>query len=221
MGNLGLVTIGQSPRPDITRSMFAGASLQLCEAGALDGLTRDGVAALSPVGGELPLVSRLRDGDEVIVAEERLIPYLQRAVDHVVAAEASLVVVLCTGEFAGLHAPVPLIFPDRILTRTVEAVFPGGTLGVLMPTEGQMDWMRSRWTTPTRCFIGAAVSPYTGSAELAAAARRLVDAGAELIVLDCMGFSGEMKRVVAQAAGRPVILANRLIGRVVEELIET
>jgi protein AroM len=220
MGPLGLVTIGQSPRPDITGSMFAGARLLLVEAGALDELARDAIDALAPVAGELPLVSRLRDGDEVTVAETRVIPLVQRAVDRLVADGASLIVILCTGEFAELRAPVPLVFPDRILTRTIDAIFPSGTLGVLMPTAGQMDWMRGRWSTATRRFVGAAVSPYTGAAELAAAARGLVDAGAELIVLDCMGFNREMKRVVAEVTGRPVVLANRLIGRVVEELIE-
>jgi protein AroM len=189
------------------------------EAGALDGLDAAGIQALAPRDGELPLVTRLRDGREVLVAEERVVPALQGAVDRAVAAGAGLVVVLCTGEFPALTAPVPLVFPDRLLIGTVNALLPQGVLGVLMPAEGQLAWMRGRWTTARRAFVGRSVSPYTGAAALAGAARELSEAGADLIVLDCMGFDRRMKRVVAEAAVRPVIQANRLVGRIVEELV--
>jgi len=37
-------------------------------------------------------------------------------------------------------------------------------------------------------------------------------------VMDCMGYTAEMKQAVA-TAGVPTILANRLVGRVVEEIV--
>lgn len=222
MESVGLVTIGQSPREDILAAMFGPEPpARLVEAGALDGLGDTAIQSLAPCEGELPLVSRLRDGREVLLAEARLIPALQRAVERVVADGAGLVVVLCTGEFPTLTAPVPIINPDRLLIGTVAAVLPAGRLGVLLPTTGQLDWMRGRWATARRAFHGAAVSPYTGREALAGAARSLAAAGADLVVLDCMGFDRRMKQVVAEASGRPVIQASRLIGRIVAELVET
>ena len=220
MQRVGLVTIGQSPREDIAASMFdRSTGLQFIEVGALDDLNYAQIELLQPSPNELPLVSRLRDGSEVVIAKERLHPYLQQAVERAARGGATFAVILCTGEFAKLAPPIPAIYPDRVLTHTVEAILPNGTVGVMLPHEGQMSMMERKWTTATRRFIGAAVSPYSGHAELADRARTLRDADADMIVLDCMGFDGDMKQVVAAESGLPVILANRLVGRVIEELL--
>jgi protein AroM len=216
---IALVTIGQSPREDIVDSMYAGATpARLIECGALDTLESDEIAELRPRDGEHPLVSRLRDGSEAVIAKERLMPHMQAAVDRAVRDGATLAVILCTGEFTQLSIPVPAIYPDRVLAHVVEAVLPAGTVGVLLPHAGQMATMRQKWTTSTRTFAGSVVSPYTARDELARQAQELRQAGAQLIVMDCMGFDREMKRTVAEASGLPTILANRMVGRVVEEL---
>jgi len=217
---VGLITIGQSPREDIVASMFdPSASLPFIEHGALDDLNQAQIEQLQPGADELPLVSRLRDGTEVVLAKERLIPHLQRAIDRTARDGATFAVILCTGEFAKIAPSIPAIYPDRVLTHTVEAVLPVGTIGVMLPHEGQMRMMKHKWSTATRQFIGTAVSPYSGRDELAGHAAKLRDAGAAMIVLDCMGFDGAMKRLVAEESGLPTILANRLVGRVVEELV--
>ena len=66
---VGLVTIGQSPRPDIVPDMAAiiGPGVDILEAGALDGLTRSDVDALKPTGDDEILVTRLLDGTGVFV----------------------------------------------------------------------------------------------------------------------------------------------------------
>ena len=219
MQQVGLITIGQSPREDIIASMFSpSAQPHLMEHGALDDLSLDEILKLQPEPNELPLVSRLRDGTEVVIAKERLIPHLQQALDRATADGATLAVILCTGEFKQLCPSIPAIYPDRVLAHIVEAVLPSGVVGVMLPHEGQMTMMRDKWCTPTRRFAGTAVSPYTDRDELAEHARRLRDEHVAMIVMDCMGFDAEMKRIVANASGLPTILANRLVGRVVEEL---
>ncbi len=219
MQSIALITIGQSPRPDIIMSMFGShRPAPLIERGALDNLSRDEIQGLEPRGGEHPLVSRIRGGAEVVISKERLMPFMQAAVDDAVAAGATLAVILCTGEFTQLSIPVPTIYPDRVLAHTVEAVLPNGIVGVMLPHEGQMETMRQKWTSSSRTFAGVVVSPYTTSDELAGCAAELRERGAQLIVMDCMGFDGEMKRTVALSAGLPTILANRMVGRVVEEL---
>ena len=222
MQTIALITIGQSPRADIVNSMFPdGPPSRLIERGALDQLSRNQVRQLEPQDGEHPLVSRLRDGTEVVVAKERLMPHMQTAVDEAVQCGATLAVILCTGEFTQLSIPIPSIYPDRVLTHSVEAVLPRGALGVMLPHVGQMESMRQKWISPMRTFEGIAVSPYSASDELARDAGELRDRGAQLIVMDCMGFDGEMKRTVANASRLPTILANRLVGRIVEELTST
>jgi protein AroM len=217
---LGLLTIGQSPRPDIVASMFGSVPVRCLEFGALDGLSREQIAALVPAPGEHPLVTRLRTGEQVTVAKEQLVTHLQRAADAAVEAGATLLVVLCTGTFGGLRVSVPLLYPDRLLVATVNALLPSGTLGVVMPHPGQYEVMERKWAFPGRRFVGLAASPYDASRRLADTGRQLAARGAALIVLDCMGFTQQMRRDVVEGSGRPVVLANRLVGRVLEELLD-
>ena len=75
MRTVHFLTIGQSPRPDVVPEILgmlgdAAADIEAVEAGALDGLSRDEVRAGAPRDGEMPLVSRLRSGEEVIIGED-------------------------------------------------------------------------------------------------------------------------------------------------------
>lgn len=219
MQGVGLVTIGQSPRDDVVASMFARfPPASLLQAGALDLLDEAEIARLAPGPGEDPLVTRLRNGREVVVGEHRVQRQLQGALDRLTEADARIAVVLCTGSFPDLRSRIPVVFPDRVLRGVVDAIAPSGTLGVLMPHAGQRLLMEHKWSAPGREIVCAVASPYTAADVLAGRAHDLVAAGASLIVMDCMGYDGDMKREVTRAAGVPTILANRLVGRIVEEL---
>ena len=65
----------------------------------------------------------------------------------------------------------------------------------------------------------AAASPYVAADEVTAAARDVAERGADLIFMDCMGYSLAMKaRARAAAGGRPVILARSAVARVLAEV---
>jgi protein AroM len=214
----GFVTIGQSPRDDIIQSMIPGGDpARIIQHGALDNLSHPTIDSLRPTCEEVPFVTRLTDESEVLVSKAALMPFLQSAVTRAMEDGATSTVVLCTGAFPSLHATVPLIFPDRILKANVDTLLPAGKIGIVMPHEDQMELMRDKWETDQRSMVGAVASPYSSGDQLeriASSMRGHVD----LIVLDCMGFTGEMKEVVALTVDVPVILANRLVGRIVEEI---
>jgi protein AroM len=220
MLRFGLVTIGQSPRPDVLASMLPGdAHSRILELGALDGLSRDEIDQFQPRSSETPFVTRLADGSEVLVSKDRLMPRIQLAIDELVKSRVDAAAILCTGDFSEIRSPVPLVLPDRVLQATVDAIMPRGSIGVVMPHEGQMEMMRSRWRTSERTFVGVACSPYTSANDLEAIGAQLAAQCIDLIVLDCMGFTAEMKRCIASVTGKPVIQANRLVGRIVGELL--
>ncbi|MCO5175368.1 MAG: AroM family protein [Thermomicrobiales bacterium] len=217
---LGLVTIGQSPRNDVTASMFGSGGVDFVEAGALDGLNDDEIAALAPSGSDHVLVTRLTDGREVVVAKERLLARVQSAADRVVAHGATVVCVLCTGAFPELTAPVLLVFPDRLLFGVVDATLPRGTLGVVMPHPGQHATMIEKWTSPDRRVLTGSVSPYAGGSvdEVVATLRT---SGADAIVLDCMGFDRVMLAQARAEFDGPVFLANGVVGAILGEMTAT
>src|SRR5438477_9211152 len=97
---IGMVTIGQAPRVDVVPDMAELLGpVEIVERGALDGLTRDEIAPLAPGAGDEVLVTRLRDGTPVFVAKRHVTPLVQRRIDELEAAGATLTVLLCTGAF--------------------------------------------------------------------------------------------------------------------------
>jgi protein AroM len=101
---VGLVTIGQAPRPDLMEEYeHALADVRFLQVGALDDLSDAEVLDLAPQGADDVLVSRLRSGIEVRLARRHLEPRLQRCLDRV-APEADLTILLCTGEFPALQS---------------------------------------------------------------------------------------------------------------------
>lgn len=220
MSSFGFVTIGQSPRTDVLKSMLPDLDERsLLQAGALDHLDRSTIVDLRPGESESPLVTRLRDGSEVVVGKQRLLPHLRQAVNEVAACGANSVVVLCTGEFPELSATMPVIYPDRILRALIDAVLRSGTLGVVMPHADQRDTMMKKWQSPERNALSAVASPYSSAHDLHTVGPELARAGADMILLDCMGFDEAMRSSVSAGTSVPVLLANRLVGRVLEELM--
>jgi protein AroM len=82
MPSLGVVTIGQSPRDDLTGELAAylPAGTRLLERGALDDLTSPAITALAPDAEQDTPTSRLRDGESVMLDRRRLVPLLEQAV---------------------------------------------------------------------------------------------------------------------------------------------
>lgn len=217
MSRLGVLTIGQSPRADVVPLLVESLEGEIAEGGALDGLAEAEIAALAPAPGEYVLATRLRDGRQVTVSRERILPYVQSALDRL-APQVDAVLLLCTGEFPPLRCDRLLIEPSRLLYHVVAGVAAGQLLGVLVPLPEQVDEARRRWQAAGRVAAVAAVSPY-GDGDFSQAAGVLREAGTELAVMDCMGYTREHKRRVVAAAARPAILAGTAVAAVLRELL--
>ena len=215
---IACVTIGQSPREDAVPELQRYIRhARFIEAGALDLLDDAAVAALAPVGDDFPLVTRLRDRRSVVVGEHAITPLVQDAIRRV-EDEADLVIVLCTGEFA-VSCRKPLIFPGRVLTSTVMALHGGRPIAVLGPHDHQAAPLAARWRERGVKATTIVASPYHAT-DLTAVGRQARDAGATLIVMDCLGYTLAMKSAVAASSGLPTILVRSLVARVAAELVE-
>ena len=71
MKKIGFITIGQSPRDDIMQDIFPLISndTEILQRGALDGLSEEDLKAIAPKPGDTVLVSSLRNGQWVSMAE--------------------------------------------------------------------------------------------------------------------------------------------------------
>ncbi len=211
---IGLVTIGQSPRNDVVKSMFEIPPPVLIQSGALDDLAPQRIEDLRPSGSEPMLVSVLRDGSEVKLSKRSLTPHLERAILRVEQQGAQTICVLCTGRFGELKSKSRLVFPDQLISSVVEVLLPGGVLGLLIPDSRQKNQMMTKWSTPSRKVLLQTASPYADTHRIGYAAERLQEDGAELVLMDCMGYTRTMRHDAQQLVDVPVVLSNALVGSI-------
>jgi protein AroM len=219
MKHLGLVTIGQTPRPDF-ESVFAryvpGASLRL--EGALDGLPSHEIDRLSDPRDDYPLLVRLANGSTALVPLRRIVPRVQECAQRLAAEGCPLVVVLCAGAFPDIACDVPVLMPGRILPGVVASIFRTRHVGVVTPVAGQANVARLKWEGDGFTVKVAWASPLRDE-ELAPAAQAMRDPSLECVVLDCMGHDERYKREFARLCERPVISAQSIVARVAGELM--
>ncbi len=220
MKRIALLTIGQAPRDDVVPEIrvYLPSEVEIVQAGALDGLTADEIAAHPPLGEDSTLVTRLSDGREVAVHRDFVHDRLAETI-HAVGENVVLVGILCSGTFPPLRAQVPVVMPHVLVRSYVSALFLPGPLGVLVPSPQQVAPMVEEirgWGVEA---IGAAVSPYAGGARLGTVARRLAERGATAFLLHCFGYSERMKGEVRAATGAPVLLVRSMLARALAELL--
>ncbi len=222
MVKVGAVTIGQSPREDVIQDLLPlmGGQVELIQAGALDGLTREDIQAFAPGPEDYVLISRLRDGSSVMFAERYILPRLQQCIDRLEKQGAELILFLCTGDFPDVfHSKVPLIFPCKVLNGLVPALAGRGKIAVVVPTPQQVTQSEKKWKQYVRESIAIPASPYGSQEELDAAARAVSEMDVDLVVMDCIGYHTGMKERFRKLSGKQVILSRTLAVRAMMELL--
>jgi protein AroM len=218
---IGVVVIGQSPRPSVAAEIAAvlspGISIEL--RGALDGMSRAEIEAIPPTDGYDTLFTLLPDGDGIIIskkqverrASERLAQLKQDGVDVTMLA--------CTGKFPNLTPEGLVILPSAVLHRLVEAVLPKGRLGVFSPLPEQTALIDRKWQREGIEVVGVTLRPGSDEAAVDSAAQAMAALRPNLVVMDCMGYTSANKARLRLGYSGPVILAIAAAARIVEELV--
>lgn len=95
-------------------------------------------------------------------------------------------------------------------------------IGLVVPLAAQVDAFHL--ATPLACETRVVhASPYEAdptkaAASFSAAGRALADC--DLIVLHCMGYAERMRVATQEAAGRPVLLSNRMVAQTLAQILE-
>lgn len=214
MPRVGLLTIGQSPRPDIA-APFLLLNFDVREAGALDGLREEELGPLKSSSSEVAYISKLRTGVTTEISRQALLPLLANKLCRL-EREVDVIVVVCTGSFPELNSRVPMIYPHMVVSGLISGLDFFSHLGLIVPNTDQLRYVREKWDTFPGRVSAAASSPYGGD-DPSQAAIELSDDGAELIVLDCMGYSSWHRDRVRAATNLPVVLPQTLIAAAVQE----
>lgn len=205
MTRVGMLTIGQAPRPDLV-GPFAGLrpDVEIVEVGALDGLDASTLPH-SPLG-RSPLTTRLIDGTSVTLDEADLIPFVRAALGRLEDGGVDATLLLCAGSFSGIRGRRPFVRPFDIAAGLLRSA---GVrrCAVVVPVEAQVEPSR-------RKFASAGFEPVVWACDLAAARDRLPawladdhDAGGrcDVVVLDYVGHRDEDVRGLQDAVALPVV----------------
>lgn len=169
---------------------------------------------------EKTLVSRKRNGESVIlngdVVEERLEKVLFKAIkeDH------ENILLLCTGEFNEINQKdINLFIPDKIITPLIANIFPNKKMGLLIPNKNQVSMMNKKWQQQGLTPFIEYASPYSSITEIIKSCERLERSGMDFILMDCMGYTEQMKQEVKQTVKIPVVLSNSLLIKILKEIL--
>ena len=220
MKKIGMLSIGQAPRGDILPPLMKilGGDFEIIEAGALDDVTPEEIDKIEFEPDDYLLVSRLRDGTEVMITKRFILPKLQEKLRWLEEQGAEITVIMCTGKFPSFESEGLVVTPQEILKGVLEATLKDGNLGVVYPSKEQTHMAKKAFGRDGVEVYADFLSPYEGEGDLGALSDRLADQDLDLILLNCFGFSSEVKAAVAEKTGKPVILSNALVARVLKEL---
>lgn len=217
---MGVVVIGQSPRPSIAAEIAAVIphETEIILRGALDGMSRAEIGAIAPESAADTLFTLLPDGAGVTISKAEVERRAERQIAKFVDEGMGVTLLSCTGKFPGLSVGGLVVLPSAVLHNTVAAVMPKGRLGVFSPLPEQTALIGEKWNDPALDVVGVSLRPGSDDATVDVAAREMSALRPELVVMDCMGYTRANKVRIRQTWRGPMILAIAMAARVVAEL---
>ena len=216
---VGLLTIGQSPREDITteiRPLFL-PHIEIVEAGLLDNLSPAEIEQLHPEYEETPLVSRLRDGSQVRLSEQKISALLPEVIDSIkTKMKVRAVGLLCTHDFPDTKFSSTVISPFYYLNFLVTQVLKARYIGVVVPLENQVDMTKKKWGKEK--IIVEAKSPYTEGKTWEEIAKEFNREKIEAVILDCIGYKIQDNRKLQNLISSPILLPRVILAYAINQL---
>ena len=218
---VGMVTIGQSPRIDLVPEIkkLIPIGIEVIEKGALDGLSLKEVEKFEPDEDDVCFVTRMRDGTEVTIGRSHILPRLQERIYELDQEGVEVIALLCSGEQPRFQSESPLIRPVELQAGVLSSISIKNKLGVMVPLERQIGSCIETFQRLGFRTVAVAASPYKHDEKGIVEAAEELTGQIDLIFMNCMGYTLEMKRKVKEITGKPVILVRSLLARMLGELL--
>ena len=216
MTTLRVLVIGQSPRPDIEAEITAAApGLTLSLQGALDGWSREQIAAIPPEADADALFSILPSGDKVVISKKVVTTRFAAMLDGATGPT----LVACTGAFSGLPDRADLVFPSAVLNGLADSLLPRGRLGIFIPIAEQAETLAKARARPGVQVVSVVLQPGSDEAARRAAAARMAALRPDLVILDCFSYTRADKRAADAALACPALLSVAVAARAAASLL--
>lgn len=220
---LAILTIGVVPVSEVLPLLTEHVSeQQIAHLSLLGKMSREEVMedyALDK--GEDPLATLLSDGKLAHVSRQKIERALQGVIEVLDNQGYDVILLMSTAPITGLIARNAILLePMRIIPPLVASIVDGHQVGVIVPIEELMDNQEAKWQVLEKVPLYALANPFWDSeAALIAAGRELMERGADVLILDCLGFHQHHRDLLQKALDIPVLLSNVLMARLASELL--
>lgn len=218
---LGVITIGQSPRDDVMPEIvkYLPRGTEIVEKGALDGLDKKDIELMKPEKGDYVLVSRLSDGTSAIFAKRYIMPRMSLCIEELEQEKVDVILIICTGTFdERFHSNIPIIYPDDIIKSVVPTLIGNNKISIITPNDDQIEQTIEKWKFIDENILVVSASPYEDIKEIEIASQYL-KSKQKFILLDCIGYTEDMKDNISKMTGSIVMCSRTLVGRVIGEIL--
>ncbi len=168
-----------------------------------------------------PLLTLLNDNQIAHVSRQKVERDLQSVVEVLDNQGYDVIILMSTAAIKSMAARNSILLePLRIIPPLVASIVDGHQVGVIVPVAELLAAQEKKWQVLQMPPVYSLANPVHGSEQqLIDAGQALLDQGADVIMLDCLGFHQRHRDILQQALDVPVLLSNVLIARLASELL--
>lgn len=221
--SLAILTIGVVPMSEVLPLLTEYIDEQhITHHSLLGKMSREDVMADYAVEpGDDPLLTLLNDNQIAHVSRQKVERDLQSVVEVLDNQGYDVIILMSTAAIKSMAARNSILLePLRIIPPLVASIVDGHQVGVIVPVAGLLAAQEKKWQVLQMPPVYSLANPVHGSEQqLIDAGQALLDQGADVIMLDCLGFHQRHRDILQQALDVPVLLSNVLIARLASELL--
>ncbi|WP_312227527.1 AroM family protein [Pseudescherichia sp.] len=220
---LAILTVGVVPvdavMPLLTEHIDAEQITQISLLGKMDPQDVYEDYAIEP--GEMPVHALLNNGEVAQVSRKKIERDLQAVISVMDKQNYEVILLMSTERFTGLSSRHAILLePQRIIPPLVSSIVDGHQVGVIVPLAGLIPGQKEKWQLLENApYYEVACSLHGSDSELIAAGRNLIAKGADVLMLDCLGYHQKHRDLLQKALDVPVLLSNVLVARLASELL--
>ncbi|EEU9598656.1 AroM family protein [Escherichia albertii] len=188
----------------------------------LGNLSRERVMAeYAPQAGEETILTLLNDNQLAQVSRRKIERDLQSVVEVLDSQGYDVILLMSTAAIRGMTVRNTIFLePLRILPPLVSSIVEGHQVGVIVPVEELLEAQAQKWQILQKPPLFSLGDPVHDSEQkIIEAGKELLANGADVIMLDCLGFNQRHRDLLQKQLDVPVLLSNVLIARLAAELL--
>lgn len=221
--SLAILTIGVVPMKEVLPLLTEYIHEQhISHHSLLGDMPRDDVLAEYAIdSGDEPLLTLLNDHQLAHVSRQKVERDLQSVIEVLDNQGYDVILLMSTSSIKSMTARNSILLePLRIIPPLVASIVDGHQVGVIVPVEELMAAQEEKWQVLHQSPVYSLANPIHGtSQQLIDAGKDLLEQGADVIMLDCLGFNQRHRDLLQKTLDVPVLLSNVLIARLASELL--